>query len=103
MTDLPLTSLEETRSYAITRRLWPEVAQMDGRPSHFLVRTAVDGMLHFDPALGFDAVNDAAHWSDTSNVVVADMPGTLVDLDAFDSPAVLDVEDTAAVVTTLAD
>ena len=28
-----MTDLKETRSYAITRRLWPEVAQMDDAES----------------------------------------------------------------------
>jgi hypothetical protein len=67
----------------------------------WIVRADVDGMLHFDATYGFDAVNDAARWADTTEVVVADMPGALVELDAFESDAALDVEGTAAVVTTL--
>ena len=37
-------------------------------PAHhadiWVVRTSIDGMVHFDPASGFDTINGAVQWSD---------------------------------------
>ncbi len=36
----------------------------------WVVRTNVDGMVHFDPASGFETVNGAAQWSHTTDHMV---------------------------------
>ena len=68
----------------------------------WVVRTAVDGMVHFDPASGFDTVNDAVQWrfTDThsaSRLLTALNPAPAVDVD--DSP--VDIAPAVAVDTLL--
>ncbi len=43
-------------------------------------RTAVDGMLRFDPSNGFDARNDEAQWKRTDDVVIESLVPVLVDM-----------------------
>jgi hypothetical protein len=67
----------------------------------WVVRTSVDGMLHFQSANGFDAVNDQARWQATAAVVQQAMPCTPVTLALTEDDAILDFEITNAILTDL--
>ncbi len=60
----------------------------------WLVRTNRDGMLHFDPASGFDTVNDAVQWRHTTNHSIVALvptsttpPVTVTDIAIATTPA----------------
>ncbi|MEM8712856.1 MAG: hypothetical protein AAGG01_18040, partial [Planctomycetota bacterium] len=69
----------------------------------WVVRTDIDGMLHFDSSNGFDAVNDQVQWARTGTLVNIPFFGGLEDLDVTSSLAPLRYGEAHSATTLLTD
>lgn len=87
-------------AWGFTRSLQP-LGAGGAETESWIVRTGFDGMLHYDPANGFDALNDLRGQSPTFDVIHLPMAGVMQSLTLVETTSVQAFDPTSALVTLL--